>query len=114
MQRCMCGSCEDAVSGALAGHEEERARADGSLVAVYWTLLLALTVFPVLLSINFVYSPADVERSSIDRASLSSLTKSESGKHLLWVHVICLWFISAFFLRVICNPRQCSLHCLQR
>lgn len=94
IQRCMCGSYEDAVSPASREPREGR-ELTISLAAVYWTLLLALTVFPVLLAINFVYSPADVERNSIDRASLSSLTKSAAGKHLLWVHVVCLWFISA-------------------
>lgn len=49
---------------------------------VYWTLFLTCTVFPVLTSLNWIYSPPDVSRSSIDRASLSSLALSDEGSHL--------------------------------
>ena len=57
----------------------------------YWTLLLTLTVFPLLLAIHLTFAPPSVLNSSIDRASIASLVQSTVGLELLWVHVVCIW-----------------------
>ncbi|KAK4703506.1 calcium permeable stress-gated cation channel, partial [Phenoliferia sp. Uapishka_3] len=69
--------------------------------AFYWTLSLTLTVFPVLTSLNWVYSPSTVSRYSIDRASTSSLALSPTNSYLLYVHVICLWLLSLGWIFVL-------------
>jgi hypothetical protein len=48
----------------------------------YYTCLAVCTVFPTLLSINFIESSEDVSTNSLERASLSSLTKSANGTRL--------------------------------
>ena len=57
----------------------------------YWTLLMTLTVFPLLLAIHLTFAPPSVLTSSIDRASIASLVQSTVGLELLWVHVVCIW-----------------------
>ncbi|KAM0746818.1 hypothetical protein T439DRAFT_329510 [Meredithblackwellia eburnea MCA 4105] len=61
--------------------------------AFYWTLFLGLTSFPILTSLNWIYSPSDISRGSIDRASLASLAQSTKGSGLLWVHVLFFWIL---------------------
>ncbi|GAA5822842.1 hypothetical protein JCM10212_001470 [Sporobolomyces blumeae] len=60
----------------------------------YWTLFLLCTVFPVLIAINFIYSPDAISTNSIDRASVTSLVKSQRGIRLLGIHVACVWIVS--------------------
>lgn len=60
----------------------------------FWTALITCTVFPTLLSINWLESSDEISTNSIERASLSSLIKSPNGVRLLWVHVICIWFLT--------------------
>lgn len=62
--------------------------------AFYWMLLVACTVFPTLLALNWTYSPASISHDSIDRAWLSSIALSIPGNHLLYVHVVCVWFLT--------------------
>lgn len=51
-------------------------------LSVYWTLFLLCTVFPVLIAINFIYSPDVISTNSIDRASVTSLVQSGRGIRL--------------------------------
>lgn len=60
----------------------------------YWTMLLVVTVFPVLLGINFTFSDPTVSKDSLSRAALDSLRPSEKGRGLLWVHVVAMWFMT--------------------
>lgn len=59
----------------------------------YWTVLIAVTVFPVLLGINFTFSDPTVSTNSLARAALTSLNTSPRGRGLLWVHVVMMWFL---------------------
>ncbi|GAA5927178.1 hypothetical protein JCM10213_005601 [Rhodosporidiobolus nylandii] len=61
--------------------------------ALFWVSLHLCTTFPILLAINFVYSPDSVSTNSIDRASLSSLVQNHRGLHLLPIHVVFVWLV---------------------
>ncbi|GAA5931546.1 uncharacterized protein JCM15063_001498 [Sporobolomyces koalae] len=60
----------------------------------YWTMFLLCTVFPILISINFIYSPSEIPTNNINRASIASLVLSGKGIRLLGVHVACVWIVS--------------------
>nr|XP_031860912.1 uncharacterized protein CI109_003639 [Kwoniella shandongensis]KAA5527984.1 hypothetical protein CI109_003639 [Kwoniella shandongensis] len=47
----------------------------------------------VLMPLHIIYSPSDVARTSMLRASISSLVQS-SGSRWLWVHALLIWWIS--------------------
>ncbi|GAA6006475.1 hypothetical protein JCM11491_004976 [Sporobolomyces phaffii] len=61
---------------------------------LYWTFFLLCTVFPTLIAINYIFSPSDVSRNNINRASIASLVQSQRGRGLLGVHVACVWIVS--------------------
>ncbi|KAK4058594.1 hypothetical protein OIO90_000038 [Microbotryomycetes sp. JL221] len=67
----------------------------------YWTLLMVCTVFPVLLGINYHFADSTVSLQSLDRASLASLARSQTGYGLLWVHVIAIWFMTVTWYAVL-------------
>ncbi|KAI5481744.1 DUF221 domain contaning protein [Pseudohyphozyma bogoriensis] len=66
----------------------------------FWLLFMSCTVFPVLIAINFIFSPADVATTSIERASVSSLIQG-NGTHLLWVHVLCIWLLCVSWIATV-------------
>ncbi|GAA5983145.1 hypothetical protein JCM5350_007895 [Sporobolomyces pararoseus] len=61
---------------------------------LYWTFFLLCTVFPVLIAINFIFSPKEIPTNNINRASIASLVQSNRGLGLLGVHVACVWIVS--------------------
>jgi len=63
-----------------------------------FTLSQALTTLPILLPIHLLHSPDTYKKSDIARASLSALVSDDQNKHLLFAHVILLWWMSAFSL----------------
>lgn len=62
--------------------------------AFYWTLISSCTTFPILLTINVQYSPPTILRTSIERASITSLILTEEGKDVLWVNVLCAYTLT--------------------
>ncbi|KIJ55842.1 hypothetical protein M422DRAFT_200178 [Sphaerobolus stellatus SS14] len=65
------------------------------LRACRWFVAIhTLTTFPIIFSIHVVFSPSDVSIASIDKASISTAVEDDRGKHLLWVHVIVLYWIA--------------------
>ncbi|CED82431.1 Uncharacterized conserved protein [Phaffia rhodozyma] len=60
----------------------------------YFLLIHILTTLPILLPIHLVYAPSNVSRTSMLRASLSSLILSVTAQKYLWVHLsILLWLM---------------------
>ncbi|GAA5865963.1 hypothetical protein JCM8547_002898 [Rhodosporidiobolus lusitaniae] len=59
----------------------------------FWIMGHTLITFPILLSINFIYSSDDISTNSIARASITSLVGSD-GLHLLPIHTVFCWVIA--------------------
>lgn len=51
------------------------------------------STFPILLAINFYYSPDTISKSSIERSSLTSLVTGTKGLNLLPIHVVFVWLV---------------------
>lgn len=62
--------------------------------AVFYTLLQLLIVAPILLPLHILYSPSNVDITSMIRAGISSLVES-SGSKWLWVHSLLIWWVTA-------------------
>lgn len=81
----------------------------------YFCIFCLLSLMVVLLPLHYRHAPTDVPDSSIAKASLSSLVKTDEGQRLLWVHVICLWVLSAAWILVrwtAISPSKCVRKCL--
>ncbi|WVQ82649.1 hypothetical protein IAT38_004781 [Cryptococcus sp. DSM 104549] len=61
--------------------------------AFFYTLLQTLVLMPILMPLHIIYSPSTIARTSMLRASISSLVQS-SGSKWLWVHALLIWWIS--------------------
>ncbi|OCF45349.1 hypothetical protein I317_00872 [Kwoniella heveanensis CBS 569] len=61
--------------------------------AFFYTLLQTVIIMPILMPLHIVYSPSDIARTSMLRASVSSLVQS-SGSRWLWVHALLIWYIT--------------------
>nr|XP_018267046.1 uncharacterized protein I303_01029 [Kwoniella dejecticola CBS 10117]OBR89204.1 hypothetical protein I303_01029 [Kwoniella dejecticola CBS 10117] len=61
--------------------------------AFFYTLLQTIVILPVLMPLHIIYSPSDIAKTSMLRASASSLVKS-SGSRWLWVHALLIWWIT--------------------
>lgn len=60
----------------------------------YYVLAQSLTVLPTLLAIHLHYSPDTYRATDINRASLSALVSDAANTHLLWVHTVCVYWMS--------------------
>ncbi|GAA6048909.1 hypothetical protein JCM3770_007114 [Rhodotorula araucariae] len=60
----------------------------------YWTTALTFTLFPLLMSINYIYAKSDFSADAIDRASLTALVQGTRGLHLLPIHVVSVWVVA--------------------
>ncbi len=58
----------------------------------FYVLLQCFTVLPILLPLHVIYSPDTVARTSMLKASITSLVESD-GTRWLWVHAILIWWI---------------------
>lgn len=66
-----------------------------------------LTTFPVLLALHLHFSPSSYAPTDLNRASLSALVSDKDNVHLLFVHVLLLWWMTlAFYLTIIRIGRQ--------
>jgi len=61
------------------------------LPLVWFSLLQAFTIFPILFPIHVEFSDGSVSSKSMTRALISSLVTTSRGRSLLWLH-ICLFF----------------------
>ncbi|OCF73930.1 hypothetical protein I204_05778 [Kwoniella mangroviensis CBS 8886] len=61
--------------------------------AFFYTLLQTVVILPVLMPLHIIYSPRDIAKTSMLRASVSSLVQS-SGSKWLWVHALLIWWIT--------------------
>ncbi|WWC99807.1 hypothetical protein V866_006715 [Kwoniella sp. B9012] len=61
--------------------------------AFFYTLLQTVVIMPVLMPLHIIYSPRDIAKTSMLRASVSSLVQS-SGSRWLWVHALLIWWIT--------------------
>ncbi|WVQ97269.1 hypothetical protein IAU59_004380 [Kwoniella sp. CBS 9459] len=61
--------------------------------AFFYTLLQTIIIMPILMPLHIVYSPSDIAKTSMLRASVSSLVQS-SGSKWLWVHALLIWWIT--------------------
>ncbi|WWD09529.1 hypothetical protein V865_007656 [Kwoniella europaea PYCC6329] len=61
--------------------------------AFFYTLLQTVVIMPVLMPLHIIYSPRDIAKTSMLRASVSSLVQS-SGSKWLWVHALLIWWIT--------------------
>lgn len=59
----------------------------------FWTTCLAGTLFPILMSINYLYAKSSFSPNAIDRASLTALVQGSRGLHLLPIHVVSVWIV---------------------
>ncbi|ORY32231.1 putative integral membrane protein [Naematelia encephala] len=59
----------------------------------FYTLLQTCVVLPILLPLHVIYAPRDISRTSMVKASVSSLVES-SGSKWLWVHAFLIWWIT--------------------
>ncbi|BGP38092.1 hypothetical protein JCM10450v2_002023 [Rhodotorula kratochvilovae] len=59
----------------------------------FWTTFLVFTLFPLLMSINYLYARSDFSADAIDRASLTALVQGKRGLHLLPIHVVSVWVV---------------------
>ncbi|ODN77902.1 hypothetical protein L202_05008 [Cryptococcus amylolentus CBS 6039] len=66
----------------------------------FYTLFHALIIMPILMPLHIFYSPIDVAKTSMLRASISSLVKS-SGSKWLWVHALLIWWVSITWICVV-------------
>lgn len=78
---------------------------------VFYTLLQTCVIVPfvprlylnpadhysILMPLHILYAPADVNRTSMTRASISSLVAS-SGSHWLWIHSVLIWWVTISWL----------------
>ena len=58
-----------------------------------WMTCLAWTLFPILMSINYLYAKSSFDSDAIDRASLTALVQGTRGLHLLPIHVVAVWIV---------------------
>ncbi|WVQ77073.1 hypothetical protein IAR50_006756 [Cryptococcus sp. DSM 104548] len=66
----------------------------------FYTLFHALIIMPILMPLHIFYSPSDVSKTSMVRASISSLVQS-SGSKWLWVHALLIWWVSITWIGVV-------------
>lgn len=64
---------------------------------VFYVLLQASVVLPVLMPLHVLYAPDNISKTSMIRASVSSLVES-SGYRWLWVHSILIWWTSIMWI----------------
>lgn len=67
------------------------------LTAVFYIVIQVLVVMPVLMPLHILYSPSTISKTSMIRASVSSLVET-SGAKWLWVHTILIWWSSILWL----------------
>ncbi|KAK4684446.1 calcium permeable stress-gated cation channel, partial [Tremellales sp. Uapishka_1] len=60
----------------------------------FYTLLQTFTVLPILMPLHIIYSPSTVSKTSMLRASISSLVQSPHPTRWLWVHAVLIWWVS--------------------
>ncbi|EIW72492.1 hypothetical protein TREMEDRAFT_66911 [Tremella mesenterica DSM 1558] len=60
---------------------------------LFYTILQAFVVLPILLPLHVLYSPHDLSNSSMVKASISSLVET-SGARWLWVHAVLIWWVT--------------------
>ena len=74
--------------------------------AVYFTLLQALTTFPILCPIHVRFSDSSISPKSMICASISSLVNNSTGLSLLWIHIYLLLWITFSWIAMLlwlCN-----------
>lgn len=59
----------------------------------FYTLMQCLIVLPILMPLHIIYSPDTVARTSMLKASITSLVESD-GTKWLWVHAVLVWWVS--------------------
>ncbi len=64
---------------------------------VFYVLLQAAVVLPILMPLHILYAPSNISKTSMIRASVSSLVES-SGHKWLWVHSILIWWTSILWM----------------
>ncbi|KAH8825373.1 hypothetical protein DL96DRAFT_1670496 [Flagelloscypha sp. PMI_526] len=60
----------------------------------YFAILHTFSTFLVLFPLHVELSEDSVSQKSMTRASITSLVASNDGKHLLWVHIILLFWVT--------------------
>ncbi|KAF8634132.1 hypothetical protein AX15_001064 [Amanita polypyramis BW_CC] len=68
----------------------------------WFAFLHTLTTFPVLFSIHVRFSENSVSRTSMTRASISSLVRTVKGLSLLWIHILLLFWITLTWIVILC------------
>jgi 4-hydroxybenzoate polyprenyltransferase len=68
-----------------------------SLIAVFYIFIQVLVIMPVLMPLHILYSPNTIAKTSMLRASVSSLVET-TGDKWLWVHSILIWWSSILWL----------------
>lgn len=67
------------------------------LISVFYIFIQVLVVMPVLMPLHILYSPDTIAKTSMLRASVSSLVET-TGDKWLWVHCILIWWSSILWL----------------
>jgi hypothetical protein len=71
-------------------------------ILVWFTFLHTLTTFPVLFPIHVQFSDDSVSRTSMTRASISSLVGTSKGLSLLWIHILMLFWLTVTWIVTLC------------
>ena len=67
------------------------------LTTVTYIFIQVLVVMPILMPLHILYSPDTIAKTSMIRASVSSLVETSQGRWL-WVHTILIWWSSILWL----------------
>ncbi|KAK2465349.1 hypothetical protein APHAL10511_002703 [Amanita phalloides] len=96
------------VMGTSEGRLNELRGVDAALYirflrGCFWfTSLHTLTTFLILFPIHVQFSDDSVSRTSMTRASISSLVGTSKGLSLLWIHVLLLFWITLTWIATLC------------